>query len=127
LGDYWKRWHMSLSSFCQRYVYMPVVGKTRNPYLSIFATMFAMGLWHAGSLNMIIWSLCHAVFLCGFQTWGRIKRRRGWQLDNAPAAFVGWAVTMAFVISSTAFAMTSGRPVRLGGRIFLKMFGVSFG
>src|SRR5205823_958189 len=48
VGEYWKRWHMSLSSWCQAYIYMPTIGVTRSPYLAVFLTMMTIGLWHAG-------------------------------------------------------------------------------
>ncbi len=123
ITEFWKRWHISLSSFCQRYVYMPVVGKTRNPYLSIMLTMVVMGLWHAGTLNMLVWGIYHGILLCGFQTWNRFKRRRGIALEHPIFTFAGWATTMIAVVASTSFAATSGVGLWQGIRLFAKLFG----
>ncbi len=54
---------MSLSNWAQRYVYFPMLGSTRNAQLALFATMVAIGLWHAGNLNYIGWGAYQAGFL----------------------------------------------------------------
>jgi len=77
-GVYWKRWHMTLSGWCQSYVYMPVISLTRNPYLAVFASFVCIGLWHAGSWTWIAWGLYHAVAVTLYQTWARLRRRHGW-------------------------------------------------
>src|SRR5262249_47825752 len=47
--DFWKRWHMTLTGWCQSYIYMPMLGFTRNSYIAVYATFVAIGLWHGGS------------------------------------------------------------------------------
>ena len=78
LSDFWKRWHISLSNWCQRYVYMPVLGITRNPYAAITATFVVMGLWHAQSLHWLCWGLWHAAGLIVHLRWRRLSRNWGW-------------------------------------------------
>jgi alginate O-acetyltransferase complex protein AlgI len=125
IGEFWKRWHISLSSFCQRYVYMPVVGKTRSPYASIIATMLAIGLWHSGSLNLLVWSGFHAFLMCAFLTWGRIKRRRGWRFDSRAANVLGCLLTVSLVVASSSFTSTNKLGVRAGFKLFFKLFGIA--
>ncbi len=67
LGDFWHRWHISLSSWLRDYVYIPLGGNRRgtfNTYRNIFLTMIISGLWHAGlfsgaTLTFVIWGVVH--------------------------------------------------------------------
>ncbi len=108
IGDFWKRWHMSLSGWCQAYVYMPMLGWTRNPYLATYSAMAAIGLWHAGTSNWIFWGFYHATGLVVYLTWARMKRRRGWRWETNALYRVGSRVlTLMFVSGSYAFVVTS--------------------
>ena len=64
--DFWRRWHISLSSFFRDYVYIPLGGnrcsETRQ-MLNLLAVWFLTGLWHGASWNYIIWGLYYFVFL----------------------------------------------------------------
>jgi len=66
---FWKRWHISLGSWCQSYVYMPTIGLTRQPYLAIILTFLAIGLWHAGAINWAAWGLYHGIGIIGYRLW----------------------------------------------------------
>ena len=60
ITDYWRRWHISLSSFFRDYVYIPLggnkVSKLRNIF-NIFIVWFLTGLWHGASWNFVLWGL----------------------------------------------------------------------
>ena len=64
--DFWRRWHISLSSFFRDYVYIPLggnrVGKLRHIF-NLFAVWFLTGLWHGASWNFVLWGLYYFVFL----------------------------------------------------------------
>lgn len=55
--DFWRRWHISLGSFFRDYLYIPLGGNKRNPYLNLFVVWFLTGLWHGASWNFILWGL----------------------------------------------------------------------
>ena len=78
LGDFWRRWHMSLTSWSRVYVYMPMLGATRHPRLASLASMLMIGLWHELSLRFVLWGLYHTAGIIVFQAWLRQKRR--WKL-----------------------------------------------
>lgn len=104
INDFWQRWHMSLSGWCRTYVYMPTIGLTRNPYLAIYATMGAIGLWHEGSLTWLCWGFYHATGIGIYGTWMRFRRRRGWLPRNTPPRrALGTTLTMLFVSGSYVF------------------------
>ena len=63
ITDFWKRWHISLSSFFREYVYIPLGGKYRYQIRNLFIVWFLTGLWHGASYNFIIWGLYYFIFL----------------------------------------------------------------
>jgi alginate O-acetyltransferase complex protein AlgI len=64
--DFWRRWHISLSSFFRDYVYIPLGGNrkgTARTYLNLLAVWLLTGLWHGASWNFVLWGLFFLVFL----------------------------------------------------------------
>lgn len=69
LQDFWRRWHISLSSFLRDYLYIPLGGSRggeRKTYRNLFLTMFLGGLWHGAAWNFVFWGVLHGTFL-GFE------------------------------------------------------------
>lgn len=64
VSDFWRRWHISLSSWFRDYVYIPLGGnRTGNVYIHLLIVFFLTGLWHGASWNFIVWGLWHGMFL----------------------------------------------------------------
>jgi D-alanyl-lipoteichoic acid acyltransferase DltB (MBOAT superfamily) len=64
LGDFWSRWHISLSTWFKDYVYIPLGGNRGgkfNTYKNMFFTMVVSGLWHGAAWTFIIWGALHAL------------------------------------------------------------------
>ena len=64
--DFWRRWHISLSSFFRDYVYIPLGGNRRGEQrtiINLFIVWFLTGMWHGASWNFILWGLFYFVFL----------------------------------------------------------------
>ena len=61
--DFWRRWHISLSSFFKDYVYIPLGGNRKNFVINVIIVWMLTGLWHGASWNFIIWGLYYGVFL----------------------------------------------------------------
>lgn len=91
ITDFWRRWHISLSTWLKDYVYIPLGGsrcsKARN-YWNIFMTFLVSGIWHGANWTFVFWGILHGVFQI-------IEKMFGWQKVN-----------------------TTNLPVRIG-RIFL--------
>jgi alginate O-acetyltransferase complex protein AlgI len=64
LGDFWARWHISLSTWFRDYVYIPLGGNKHgafNTYRNLFLTFFISGIWHGAAWTFVIWGTLHAV------------------------------------------------------------------
>lgn len=64
--DFWRRWHISLSSFFRDYVYIPLGGNrkgTLKTYRNILVVWFLTGLWHGASWNFVLWGMFFCIFL----------------------------------------------------------------
>lgn len=65
-SDFWKRWHISLSSWLKDYLYIPLGGNKKGKirtYTNLFITMLLGGLWHGAALRFIIWGALHGMYL----------------------------------------------------------------
>jgi alginate O-acetyltransferase complex protein AlgI len=66
IKDFWRRWHISLSSWFRDYMYLPLGGNKRGnavTYRNLLLVFFFCGLWHGADLSFIIWGLWHGGFL----------------------------------------------------------------
>lgn len=66
IKEFWRRWHISLSSWFRDYLYIPLGGNRKGnlrTYINLFIVFFITGLWHGASWNFIIWGLWHGLFL----------------------------------------------------------------
>jgi D-alanyl-lipoteichoic acid acyltransferase DltB (MBOAT superfamily) len=65
-SDFWRRWHISLSSWLRDYLYIPLGGNRRGPgrtYLNLLLTMVLGGLWHGAAWTFVFWGLFHGLLL----------------------------------------------------------------
>lgn len=65
VSDFWKRWHISLSTWFRDYVYIPLGGNRCSrlrKYFNIMVTMGVSGLWHGASWNYLVWGLLHGIY-----------------------------------------------------------------
>ena len=93
--DFWRRWHISLSTWLRDYLYIPLGGNrlgNLRTYGNLMATMLLGGLWHGANWTYVWWGGLH-----GF--WLAIERFFGGKQDSGSSRFqpVGWIVTMSVV------------------------------
>lgn len=106
-SDFWRRWHISLSSWCQNYIYMPTLGLFRSPYVPTVLVFLVMGGWHIVSWNRVGWALYNAAGVLGFMVWTRVMGRiKPGHWRSTPAwKIASVAMTQVFVLGSIAFFM----------------------
>jgi len=100
--DFWRRWHITLSSWLRDYLYIPLGGNRGGAlltYRNILLTMILGGLWHGASVNFIIWGLMHGAALVVERLLG-ITGEGG---HRRVPAIVSWLVTFHFVCLTWVF------------------------
>lgn len=76
IGDFWRRWHISLSTWFRDYVYIPLGGnrtKTSRVYFNIMVVFLLSGLWHGANWTYVIWGGLHGAYLIGENLADRFK------------------------------------------------------
>lgn len=63
VNDFWKRWHMTLTTFFREYLYIPLGGNRNHHVLNLFLVWAFTGLWHGASWNFILWGLYYYVLI----------------------------------------------------------------
>lgn len=72
IQDFWKRWHISLSTWFRDYLYIPLGGNRngdKKTYRNLFIVFLLCGLWHGASWNFVTWGLIHGAFLALERQW----------------------------------------------------------
>lgn len=67
-SDFWRRWHITLSSWLRDYLYIPLGGNRHGPartYAALMGTMLLGGLWHGANWTFVVWGGLHGVYLAG--------------------------------------------------------------
>ena len=98
IATFWRKWHISLSSWFRDYVYIPMGGNRRgNVYVNLITVFFLTGVWHGASWNFIVWGMWHGFF----QLVERTVRKKNIVIP-APKA-LKWVYTMLVVIIGWVF------------------------
>ena len=95
IKNFWRRWHISLTSWLTDHVYIPLGGSRKGSlrkYLNILIVFAVSGLWHGSTLNFLFWGMLHAVFQITEDLWNRTGRKLpGWLLRIITFAEVNFA------------------------------------
>lgn len=122
-SDFWRRWHISLSTCMRDYLYIPFGGNRGTEwqtFRNLMLTMLIGGLWHGAAWTFVVWGAYHGLLLAGYRkiapvwdplpTW--VRRPSMWL-----AAVVGWVLfrsqsfSMALTLLKRMFVPTAGVPV----------------
>ena len=118
LTEFWRRWHISLSSWFRDYLYIPLGGNRRGAArtgVNLVVVFFLCGLWHGASWTFVIWGLYHGAFLVMERLGlGRALQRRPAVIGHAYAMLV---VTVGWVLfNSTTLAQAGAFLGAMAGR-----------
>ena len=102
--EFWRRWHISLSSWMKEYLYVPLGGNrvsTRRTYLNLWVVFLVSGLWHGANWTFILWGAYHGAFLV-------LEKRFGLRLAERLPKVVSALVTFGIVLVGWVFFRASG-------------------
>jgi len=111
VAEFWRRWHMTLSTWLRDYVYFPLGGSKKGEartYLNLWITIFLIGLWHGGGTgessglwNFVIYGNLQAFAVMGNRVFDRLRKRWGWTApDPIWLVVIQIVVTLQFVVFS---------------------------
>lgn len=108
LAEFWRRWHISLSTWLRDYVFFTIAGRrARNAamlYFGLMATMTIGGLWHGAVWTFALWGLMHGAGLAAFRAFEAMKKRFSFKPLNAKFAGIAAALlTFHFVCFAWIF------------------------
>ena len=75
ITEFWRRWHISLSSWFKDYVYIPLGGNRLHVYRNLLIVFFLTGLWHGASWNFILWGMINGIFIVLERVWRTTRKK----------------------------------------------------
>ncbi len=117
--DFWRRWHISLSSWLRDYVYIPLGGSRKGvfrKYVNLIVTFLVSGIWHGVGLQYILWGLMQG----GYQIAGELllpvrKKIRGLlKIDEGKTAYLLWQRVCTFFLITVSWVIFRSANLRAG-------------
>jgi alginate O-acetyltransferase complex protein AlgI len=98
-SDFWRRWHISLSTWIRDYLYISLGGSRTGSQARLLGvlilTLGLSGLWHGAAWNFVAWGLFHGILLSAYRTAGLGGR---WRPQTAPGTAAAWAVMQCLTL-----------------------------
>ncbi len=115
INEFWKRWHITLTRFLTKYIYIPLGGNrkgTKRTYINILIVFLVSGLWHGAGITFVIWGLMHGIASVLYRCFSN-------RYDHIPK-LLRWLLTFVFVNIAWVFfrAKTAVDGVLILSRIF---------
>ena len=134
ITDFWRRWHISLTSFFRDYVYIPLGGNRKGnarTVLNRYIVFFATGLWHGASINFVLWGLAHGSLMVAERALSGGKSSRTKSDGNCSKMSLPHIIRQSFHRAFTLLCIVLLWVLFRNGtkqtiKIVLKMFGVNF-
>ena len=98
--DFWRRWHISLSTWLRDYLYIPLGGNRRGvprTQMNLMTTMLLGGLWHGASWTFVIWGGAHGLWLALERGWWKLRGEAARDSIGPVRTAIGVALTFAMV------------------------------
>lgn len=129
ISEFWRRWHISLSTFLRDYLYVPLGGNRRGPwrrYANLLTTMILGGFWHGASWSFVLWGGLHGAYLVVNHGFVALTHKLGWssRLSSSKSfAVFGWAATFLSVV--LAWVMFRAQTIAGATRMCQALVGLS--
>lgn len=100
--EFWRRWHISLSTFLRDYIYIPLGGSRRGTsrrYTNLMATMLIGGIWHGAGWAFLLWGALHGFYLMVNHGWRHLTGTHPW-LRAIISSPIAWLITFVAVVAA---------------------------
>ncbi len=98
IKEFWRRWHISLSTWFKEYLYIPLGGNRKGALYTMinkYIVFFCTGLWHGANITFVIWGLLHGTF--------SVLEEKGKWASKIKGTWIGWLYTMLVVVIGFVF------------------------
>jgi alginate O-acetyltransferase complex protein AlgI len=122
-SDFWRRWHISLSTFLRDYLYIPLGGNQVRPLraaANLVIVMFLGGLWHGAAWTFVVWGLLHGSYLVVERVCRVLFEHRPWAATLPVRALAGFATYAAVCVAWVFFRASD---FTIASRMLTGMFG----
>lgn len=119
--EFWRRWHISLSTWLKEYLYIPLGGNrhgTVRTYINLFLTMVLGGMWHGANWTYLIWGAIHGLALCIHKFFMRIKSKNNENADIVNLIFI----VCNFIFVSFVWVFFRANNLHTAKQIFEQVF-----
>jgi alginate O-acetyltransferase complex protein AlgI len=104
ISEFWRRWHITLSSWIRDYLYLPLGGNRKGRIKTLFNLIFAMalcGLWHGAAWTFVFWGAYHGLALSINRVWRDTREKK--DISHFVSPLLSWALTMVVVVVGWVF------------------------
>jgi len=128
IAEFWRRWHMSLSSWIRDYLFIPLGGSRKNPIRTVGnlgIVMAIAGLWHGAAWHFVVWGLWHGAGLATHRIWFLFVKVRP-QLSMQRTLFSRWAaIATTFSFVSLGWVLFAAPTIGAAARVYRGLFGIA--
>ncbi|QUB43590.1 MBOAT family protein [Porphyromonas sp. oral taxon 275] len=119
ITEFWRRWHISLSTWLRDYLYIPLGGNRKGAvrtYVNLIVTMLLGGLWHGAAMRFVLWGAIHGVALAlhklyvQLTSWMGLRRKQPWRIQR----ILGGVITFHLVCFAWIFFRADSMESALG-------------
>jgi alginate O-acetyltransferase complex protein AlgI len=127
IAEFWRRWHISLSTWFRDYLYIPLGGSrasTGRVCLNLLIVFLVSGLWHGAAWTFVVWGALHGFYLVVGKLTGpwRASFRRWLGLERCPRLLAIWQAGCVFALVTVAWVFFRARSFHDAGYILTHMF-----
>jgi alginate O-acetyltransferase complex protein AlgI len=122
-SDFWRRWHITLSTWLRDYLYIPLGGNRRGrarTQINLMITMLLGGLWHGASWTFVIWGALHGGYLAAERLAQRLFAGAAWTQHALVRVFMG---VLTFVLVNLAWVFFRAKDFASAGKLLSTMTG----
>ncbi len=114
--DFWRRWHISLSSWLKDYLYISLGGnRNNNRTRNVFITMLLGGLWHGAAWTFVAWGAFHGLIITATHYLARLERFKGFNASNSLwIKLFKWAITFYLIMMGWVLFRAENMTVAMG-------------
>lgn len=123
ITEFWRRWHISLSSWFRDYVYIPLGGNRKHVYLNLAIVFLLTGIWHGAAWNYILWGVLNGVFILA----ERFLRNNTKRKEDPKKLLFGSALSKVYTLLLVNFGWVLFRApgIKAAGKYIEEMLGIS--